>query len=63
MGANGITVKEAIEMLSNIDNKEMTMLIDCPYCGKGNQISFISECVVLGSQEPESEQEMERRLR
>lgn len=44
-----MTVREAIEMLSNIDNKEMAMMIDCPYCGRGNQVEFIAECVILGN--------------
>lgn len=26
-----MTVKEAIKMLSNIDDKEMMLMIDCPY--------------------------------
>ncbi len=44
-----MTVKEAIEMLTNIDNKDMRLMIDCPHCGHANEMRTISELVVLGS--------------
>lgn len=45
----GMTVKQAIKMLEALPDKEMKVMIDCPYCGKGNQLSSIDECVVLSS--------------
>ena len=48
--AKPLTVKQAIKLLSKIADKELRVLIDCPYCGKGNQISAITECVVLSAQ-------------
>jgi hypothetical protein len=45
----GMTVKEAIKLLEAMPDKELMLMIDCPYCGKGNQLSTISECVVLSS--------------
>jgi hypothetical protein len=44
-----MTVKQAIKMLEAMPDKEMKVMIDCPYCGKGNQLSSINECVVLSS--------------
>jgi hypothetical protein len=46
-----MTVKEAIELLSKMPDKTLKLMIDCPYCGKGNQVATISECVVLASKE------------
>jgi len=43
-----LTVKEVIELLSNIDNKELRLVIDCPHCGKANEIKRVAEIVVLG---------------
>lgn len=47
--AKPLTVKQAIELLSKVADKELRVLIDCPYCGKGSQISTITECVVLAT--------------
>jgi hypothetical protein len=47
--AQSLTVKRAIELLQAMPDKEMKVLIDCPYCGKGNQLASITECVVLSS--------------
>jgi hypothetical protein len=44
-----MTVKEAIKLLEAMPNKELAILIDCPYCGKGSQFAFVDECVVLRS--------------
>jgi hypothetical protein len=44
-----LTVREVIKLLEAMPDKEMTMMIDCPYCGKGNQLASIAECVVLRS--------------
>lgn len=51
-GAKGMTVQQAIDFLSKIDDKSIAMMIDCPYCGKGNQLDFIDEAVILGSEKP-----------
>ena len=45
-----MTVEQAITFLSKITNKKMALMIDCPFCGKGSQISFIDEAVILGSE-------------
>jgi hypothetical protein len=42
-------VKEAIEALSKMPDKELQMMIDCPHCGQGNQLAKIDEVVVLKS--------------
>ena len=44
-----MTVKEAIEWLSKLQDKEMEMMIDCPHCGRGNQLAKIDEAVILRS--------------
>lgn len=44
-----LTVREAIALLQAMPDKALKMMIDCPYCGKGNQLSAIHECVVLSS--------------
>ena len=44
-----LTVREVIKLLEAMPDKEMAMMIDCPYCGKGNQLASIAECVVLRS--------------
>ena len=46
-----MTVKTLIELLSNIDNKELRLVIDCPHCGKANELRSIKEVVVLGSRD------------
>lgn len=46
-----MTVKEAIEWLSKLPDKELEMMIDCPHCGRGNQLASISEAVILRSEE------------
>jgi hypothetical protein len=50
-GQKPMTVKEAIKLLQAMPDKEMKLMIDCPYCGKGNQLVSITECVVLASEE------------
>ena len=49
--AKGLTVKQAIKMLQKLPDKELKLLIDCPFCGKGSQIAAIDECVVLSGPE------------
>jgi hypothetical protein len=44
-----MTVKETIALLQKMPDHSLMMMIDCPYCGKGNQLDSIDECVVLGS--------------
>ena len=44
-----LTVREMIKLLEALPDKEMTMMVDCPYCGRGNQLASIVECVVLRS--------------
>lgn len=48
-----MTVKEAIKLLQAMPDKEMKLMIDCPYCGKGNQLASIDECVVLSAPKDE----------
>ena len=47
--SKGMTVKQAIKLLEAMPDKELKLMIDCPYCGKGNQLATISECVVLAA--------------
>jgi hypothetical protein len=42
-----MTVKEAIEILSKLPDKEMLLMVDCPHCGRGSQLEAVAECVVL----------------
>lgn len=48
-----MTVKEAIELLSKMPDKEVAVLIDCPFCGKGSQLEKIDQCVLLESKKDE----------
>ena len=48
-------VKEAIALLSKMPDKEMTMMVDCPYCGRANQLATIGEVVVLRSKPAKEE--------
>lgn len=47
--AKGMTVKQVIKLLEALPNKEIKLTIDCPYCGRGNQLAEIGERVVLTS--------------
>lgn len=49
MSKRPMTVRQAIELLKKIGDKDMALMIDCPFCGHGNQLDFITECVVLQS--------------
>ena len=49
-GSKGMTVKDAIKFLSKLPDKEIALMIDCPNCGRGNQLASIVECVVLRSE-------------
>jgi hypothetical protein len=42
-----MTVRRAIELLEAMPDKGLMLMIDCPYCGRGNQLAEIAECVVL----------------
>lgn len=44
-----MTVKEAILLLQKMPDDSVKLLIDCPFCGRGNQLESIDKCVVLGS--------------
>ena len=44
-----MTVKEAIELLKKMPDKEVVILIDCPYCGRGSQLGKVDQCVLLES--------------
>lgn len=48
-----MTVKEAIKWLEKLPDKELELLIDCPFCGKGCQLAKMSEAVILRSEETE----------
>lgn len=45
-----MTVKQAIAFLSKLPDKSIELMIDCPYCGKGNQLAKIEEAVILKSE-------------
>jgi len=45
-----MTVKEAIALLKKMPDHNLEMMVDCPYCGSGNQLASIEECVVLRTQ-------------
>ena len=49
-----MTVAQVIEFLSKIKDKNTAMMIDCPFCGHGNQLCRIDEVVLLktGNKEP-----------
>lgn len=44
-----MTVKQAIKLLSAMPDKNLMLMVDCPYCGRGHQLAKIEECVVLKS--------------
>ncbi len=44
-----LTVKEVIELLEAMPDKEIVLMVDCPFCGKGSQIASVAECVILRS--------------
>lgn len=48
-GKRGMTVKQAIEWLSKLADKEMMLMVDCPHCGRGAQLERIAEAVILHS--------------
>ena len=43
----GMTVKEAINILSKMPDKTLKIVLDCPYCGKANELTTVDECVTL----------------
>jgi len=45
-----MTVKEAIKFLSELPDEDIEMMIDCPHCGRGNQLARIDEAVILRSE-------------
>jgi hypothetical protein len=52
-GEEVVTVKEAIKLLERMPDKEVAVLVDCPYCGKGSQLEKIDQCVLLESKREE----------
>jgi len=42
-----MTVKQAIEWLGKLKDKDMFLMVDCPHCGRGQQLSAIEEVVLL----------------
>jgi hypothetical protein len=44
-----VTVKQAIEYLNSLPDKEIMLMVDCPHCGKGAQLAKIFEAVILQS--------------
>jgi hypothetical protein len=50
-----VKVKEAIKFLQSLPDKEMLLMVDCPYCGRGAQLEKIFEAVVLQSEKPKGE--------
>jgi hypothetical protein len=49
-----MTVKQAIELLSKMPDKDVAVLVDCPYCGRGSQLEKIDQCVLLESKREDS---------
>jgi len=49
-----VTVAEAIKILQEMPDKEIAILVDCPYCGRGTQLATVIECVVLRGPNSES---------
>jgi predicted nucleic acid-binding protein len=47
-----MNVKEAIELLSKMPDKELVIMLDCPYCGKANELITVDEVAVLRSEKP-----------
>ena len=46
-----MTVREAIDFLNSLPDKEMMLMVDCPHCGRGAQLEKIFEAVILQSTE------------
>ncbi len=46
-----MTVREAIKYLNALPDKELMLMVDCPYCGRGAQLAKIFEAVILQSKE------------
>ena len=44
-----MTVREAIEWLEKLPDKEMMLMVDCPHCNRGYELAKISEVVILKS--------------
>ncbi len=42
-----MTVQQAIEWLQKLPDKQIEMMVDCPHCGRGNQLAKIEEAVIL----------------
>jgi hypothetical protein len=45
-----MTVRDVIEVLQRVPNKDIKVLLDCPYCGRGQQIRGLTEVVVIGGE-------------
>jgi hypothetical protein len=46
-----MTVREAIEYLKSLPDKDIMLMVDCPHCGRGAQLEKIFEAVILRSEE------------
>ena len=46
-----MTVREAIDFLNSLPDKEMMLMVDRPHCGRGAQLEKIFEAVILQSKE------------
>ena len=49
-----MNVKEVIALLSKMPDKNVEILLDCPWCGKSDGIGSLQE-VVLASNKPTAE--------
>jgi hypothetical protein len=49
-----MTVREAIEYLNTLPDKEIMLMVDCPHCGRGAQLAKIFEAVILQSEQSEA---------
>ena len=48
-----MTIREAIEYLKKLPDKDIMLMVDCPHCGKGAQLDKIFEAVILQSKQTE----------
>lgn len=46
-----MNVKELIDILQRIPDKEVKLVIDCPHCGAANEIKKVTEVVTIGGRE------------
>jgi hypothetical protein len=48
-----MTVKELIHLLANIPDQDLRMMIDCPHCGKSQEMKRLFRVVLVSGDEHE----------